>query len=198
MRKMIPMRRTVCTANAAIAALATRSGVAMAVAMSVAVAVLGGAAALPATAFAQDKTVKILVGFPPGAGLDAMTRMVAEKMRATLGQNVIVENRPGAGGRIAMDALKVAPADGSVLVMTPLVTVVTAPHVYPDLGYDAFKDFAPVAHAADFLFAYAASSQVPANSLQGVRAGREGGSGAAQLCVGGTRQPAAFLFDHVR
>jgi tripartite-type tricarboxylate transporter receptor subunit TctC len=87
-------------------------------------------------------------------------------MRATLGQNVIVENRPGAGGRIVMDALKVAPADGSVLVMTPLVTVVTAPHVYPDLGYDAFKNFAPVAHAADFLFAYAAGSQVPANSLK--------------------------------
>jgi tripartite-type tricarboxylate transporter receptor subunit TctC len=164
MRKMISMRRTLCTANAAIAALATRSGVAMA--MSVAMAVLGAAAALPATAVAQDRTVKILVGFPPGAGLDAMTRMVSEKMRASLGQNVIVENRPGAGGRIVMDALKVAPADGSVLVMTPLVTVVTAPHVYPDLGYDAFKDFAPVAHAADFVFAYAAGSQVPANSLK--------------------------------
>jgi len=130
-------------------------------------AALGAAAVgLPGSAMAQDRTVKIMVGFPPGAGLDAMTRMVAEKMRVTLGQNVIVENRPGAGGRIVMDALKVAPADGSVLVMTPLVTVVTAPHVYPDLGYDAFKDFAPVAHAADFLFAYAASSKVPANSLK--------------------------------
>jgi tripartite-type tricarboxylate transporter receptor subunit TctC len=127
---------------------------------------LAAAVGLPGVASAQEKTVKILVGFPPGAGLDAMTRMVAEKMRATLGQTVIVENRPGAGGRIVMDALKSSPADGSVLVMTPLVTVVTAPHVYPDLGYDAFKDFAPVAHAADFLFAYAAHPQVPGSSLK--------------------------------
>jgi tripartite-type tricarboxylate transporter receptor subunit TctC len=121
---------------------------------------------LSGVAAAQDKTVRLLVGFPPGAGLDAMTRMVAEKMRVTLGQNVIVENRPGAGGRIVMDALKNAPADGSVLVMTPLVTVVTAPHVYPDLGYDAFKDFEPVAHAANFLFAYAVNGDVPARSLK--------------------------------
>jgi len=79
---------------------------------------------------------------------------------------VIVENRPGAGGRIVMDALKNATADGSLLVMTPLVTVVTAPHVYPDLSYDAFKDFVPVAHAANFLFAYAANPDVPAKSLK--------------------------------
>jgi tripartite-type tricarboxylate transporter receptor subunit TctC len=137
-----------------------------AIGLSMSAALAAAAAALPGDAMAQDKTVKIMVGFPPGAGLDAMTRMVAEKMRVTLNQNVIVENRPGAGGRIVMDALKIAPADGSVLVMTPLVTVVTAPHVYPDLGYDAFKDFAPVAHAADFLFAYAANPDVPAKSLQ--------------------------------
>lgn len=145
-------------------ALAGLSAGAMGLTLSLAVG--AGSAALPGAASAQDKAVKILVGFPPGAGLDAMTRMVADKMRVTLGQNVIVENRPGAGGRIVMDALKAAPADGSVLVMTPLVTVVTAPHVYPDLGYDAFKDFAPVAHAADFLFAYAANPKVPANSLK--------------------------------
>jgi tripartite-type tricarboxylate transporter receptor subunit TctC len=121
---------------------------------------------LSLAASAQEKTVRILVGFPPGAGLDAMTRMVAEKMRVSLGQTVIVENRPGAGGRIAMEAVKNAPADGSVLVMTPLVTVVTAPHVYPTLSYDAFKDFAPVAHAANFLFAYAANPDVPGTSLK--------------------------------
>ncbi len=125
-----------------------------------------GLAAMPRYVRAQDTPIRMLVGFPPGAGLDAMSRMVAEKMRVSLGRNVIVENRPGAGGRIVMDTLKKSPADGSVLVMTPLVTVVTAPHVYPDLGYDAFKDFAPVAHAAGFLFAYAANTQVPAKTLK--------------------------------
>lgn len=119
--------------------------------------------ALPAAA--QDKTVRILVGFPAGAGLDTMTRLVAERMRVSLGQPVVVENRPGAAGQIAMSAVKAAPADGLTLVMTPLVTVVTAPHVFAKLPYDAFADFAPVAHAADFLFAFTVGASVPANSL---------------------------------
>ncbi len=114
---------------------------------------------------AQEKTVKFLVGFPAGAGLDTMTRLVADKMRVKLGQPVLVENRPGADGRIAMDALKAAPPDGLTLVMTPLVTVVTAPQVFRNLRYDPFADFAPVAHAASFLFAFAAGPDVPAKSL---------------------------------
>jgi tripartite-type tricarboxylate transporter receptor subunit TctC len=118
------------------------------------------------SALAQEKTTRILVGFPAGAGLDSMTRLVAEKMRVSLGQAVLVENRPGAGGRIVMDALKGSPADGSMLVMTPLVTVVTAPHIYKDLRYDAFADFAPVAHTANFLFAFAVGPTVPATSLK--------------------------------
>src|SRR6185295_1638740 len=104
-------------------------------------------------AFAEERTLKILVGFPAGASLDTMTRILADRMRVPLGHPVIVENRPGAAGQIAMAALKAAPADGQTLVMTPLVTVVTAPHVYANLPYDPFTDFAPVAHAANFLFA---------------------------------------------
>lgn len=142
-------------------ACAGRRGVLLAMAGAAA-----GLAGAPGLVRAQEGSVRMLVGFPPGAGLDAMSRMVADKMRASLGRNVIVENRPGAGGRIVMDTLKQSPADGSVLVMTPLVTVVTAPHVYPDLGYDAFKDFTPVAHAANFLFAYAVNMQVPGRTLK--------------------------------
>jgi tripartite-type tricarboxylate transporter receptor subunit TctC len=117
-----------------------------------------------AAAVAQDKTIKFIVGFPAGAGLDAMTRLVADRMRAILGQPVIVENRPGAAGQIAMNALKAAAPDGQTLVMTPLVTVVTAPHVQK-LAYDPFTDFAPVAHAADFLFAFGLGPNVPAKTL---------------------------------
>jgi tripartite-type tricarboxylate transporter receptor subunit TctC len=119
--------------------------------------------ALPAAA--QDKTVKFIVGFPAGAGLDTMTRLVADKMRARLAQPVVVENRPGADGRIAMDLLKAAPPDGLTLVMTPLVTVVTAPQVFNNLHYDPFADFAPVAHAASFLFAFSVGPNVPAKTL---------------------------------
>ena len=123
------------------------------------------AALLSGSAAAQQGTIKFLVGFPAGASLDALTRMVADKMQTALGQNVIVENRTGAAGQIAMGALKSSPADGSVLVMTPLVTVVTAPHIQ-QLPYDPFKDFAPVAHAANFLFAFAMGPATPAKSLK--------------------------------
>ncbi len=114
---------------------------------------------------AQDRTVKILVGFPAGASLDTMTRLVAERMRVTLGQPVVVENRPGAAGQIAMSTVKTSPPDGLMLVMTPLVTVVTAPHVQP-LPYDPFADFTPVAHAADFLFAFGVGPATPAKDLK--------------------------------
>ncbi len=133
--------------------------------MRLATVALVAALVIPSSAAAQDKTMRILVGFPAGASLDAMTRIVAERMRVSLGHPVLVENRPGASGRLVMDALKAAPADGSTLVMTPLVTVVTAPHVYPNLRYDAFADFAPVAHTADFLFAFATGPGAPAKTL---------------------------------
>jgi tripartite-type tricarboxylate transporter receptor subunit TctC len=124
------------------------------------------AALLIATAAsAQDRTTRIIVGFPAGAGLDTMTRLVADKLRGFLGHPVVVENRPGAAGQIAMAAVKNAAPDGLTLVMTPLVTVVTAPHIYPKLPYDAFADFAPVAHTADFLFAFATGPNVPAKNL---------------------------------
>ena len=130
------------------------------------IAILIAAMVAAMHAHAQDKTIKFLVGFPAGAGLDTMTRLVADRMRVSLGQPVVVENRPGAAGQIAMSAVKAAPADGLMLVMTPLVTVVTAPHVFAKLPYDAFADFAPVAHTADFLFAFAVSASTPAASLQ--------------------------------
>ena len=129
---------------------------------------LFAAAALAAASLAaqaQQGTIHFLVGFPAGAGLDTMTRLVAEKMQASLGQTVVVENRTGAAGQIAMTALKNSPADGSYLVMTPLVTVVTAPHIQ-QLPYDAFKDFAPVAHAANFLFAFVMGPHTPAKSVK--------------------------------
>lgn len=128
------------------------------------IAALLAALALALPAAAQDRTVKFLVGFPAGASLDTMTRLVSDRMRVTLNQPVVVENRPGAAGQIAMSAVKAAPPDGLTLVMTPLVTVVTAPHVQ-DLPYDAFADFAPLSHTANFLFAFGVNAQVPAQTL---------------------------------
>jgi tripartite-type tricarboxylate transporter receptor subunit TctC len=129
------------------------------------IALFVAALVVSTAAVAQDRSIKFLVGFPAGASLDSMTRLIAERMRVTLNQPVVVENRPGAAGQIAMNALKAAQPDGLTLVMTPLVTVVTAPHIFPSLQYDAFADFAPVSHTANFLFAFGVNAQVPAATL---------------------------------
>ncbi|MCC7216738.1 MAG: Bug family tripartite tricarboxylate transporter substrate binding protein [Burkholderiales bacterium] len=111
------------------------------------------------TAHAQDridKPVKILVGFAPGGTADIIARVVAEKMGPAIGQPVIVENRPGAIGRITADAVKAAAPDGTTLMVMPIGPMAVVPHVYRDITYDPVKDFTPVALGATFQFAIAA------------------------------------------
>ena len=66
---------------------------------------------------AQDRTIKILVGFPPGGSADVIARLLAEKMRVSLEQNVIVDNKPGAAGRVALSEVKRAAPDGQTLIL---------------------------------------------------------------------------------
>jgi len=115
-----------------------------------------------APALAQDKIdkpVKILVGFPAGGTADIMARAVADKMKDTLGQPVIVENRPGAIGRIAADAVKAAPPDGTTIMVMPIGPMAVVPHTYKTLSYDPIKDFAPIGMGSVFQFAIAAGPQ---------------------------------------
>src|SRR4051812_28889150 len=112
-----------------------------------------------APAFAQDKIdkpVRLLVGFAAGGTADIIARVVAEKMSASLGQPVIVENRPGAIGRIVADAVKSAAPDGSTIMVMPIGPMAVVPHVYADITYDPIKDFTAVAQGATFQFAFAA------------------------------------------
>ncbi len=121
-------------------------------------------AALPAAA--QDGTIKLIVGFPPGATSDTLTRIVAEHMAKTLGQPVVVENKAGAGGRLANEFVKAAAPDGTTLLMTPVATMSIYPHSYAgQLRYDPFKDFAPVAHLTNFQVGWAVGAAVPAKTL---------------------------------
>ncbi len=118
-------------------------------------------------ALAQQGTVKIVVGYPAGATSDALTRVLAEHMAGTLKQTVIVENKAGAGGRIANELVKAAPADGTTLLMTPVATMGIFPHSYAgQLRYDPFKDFAPVAHLSNFQVGLGVANSVPAKTLQ--------------------------------
>ncbi|MEO6362634.1 MAG: Bug family tripartite tricarboxylate transporter substrate binding protein [Caldimonas sp.] len=110
--------------------------------------------------------VRLLVGFAPGGSADIAARLIAERMKDELKQPVLVENRPGAGGRIAAEAVKNAPADGSVIMLTPIVVTVLAPMVFSKLPYDAIADFAPVAHVANFQFALSVNASNPARNIK--------------------------------
>lgn len=114
------------------------------------------AAALAApTARAQsDKPpLRILVGFPPGGSADVIARLLAEKLPAQLGgQGVVVDNKPGAAGRIAIDQLKNAAPDGNTVIVMPSGPVVLFPHVFRKLNYDPNKDLAPISQLAGFPF----------------------------------------------
>lgn len=103
-------------------------------------------------AFAQDKPpLRILVGFPPGGSADILARMIGDAVRDDF-STVTVENRPGAGGRIALTAVKNAKPDGQTVIVLPSGPMVLFPHVYKKLDYDPVKDFTPVSRIADFQF----------------------------------------------
>ncbi|MDP3223770.1 MAG: tripartite tricarboxylate transporter substrate-binding protein, partial [Rubrivivax sp.] len=121
-------------------------------------------AALPWRAQAQGfEQPKFLYGFPAGSAGDIACRRVAERVGGTAyAKNAaIVENRPGAGGRIALDGLRAAPTDGSVLAMTPFSCVSIYPHVYKKLSYDPVADFMPVSIAAIMHHGLAVGPVVP-------------------------------------
>ena len=120
------------------------------------------------TAFAQTaKPVRILVGFPAGGGSDVIARLLADKLKDQLDASVLVENRPGAGGQIAAQALKGAPADGSTLFLSHDHTISILPLVLKNAGYDPQRDFVPVAGVASFVNAFAVSGGTPVNDFRG-------------------------------
>lgn len=124
-------------------------------------ALLGVALTAPAIARAQPRgTARIVVGFPAGGSADLIARLVAERLRGRHAPNVIVENRPGAAGRIAIEHVKAADPDGSTLLLTPSSMLTIFPHLYPrTLRYDPFTDLVPVSPAGEFAFGLAAGPQ---------------------------------------
>jgi tripartite-type tricarboxylate transporter receptor subunit TctC len=126
---------------------------------------------VPTARAQQLEQVKILYGFPAGSAGDIVARRVAEKLGGTPYSKLagIVENKPGAGGRIALDALKQAAPDGATLCMSPYSCLSIYPHVYTKLTYDAEKDFVPVSTSALIHHGLAVGPLVPAGvkSVQG-------------------------------
>lgn len=126
---------------------------------------LAALAALPLVARAQDKPIRLLVGFPAGGGTDAIARVLGEALQASLGTTVLVENKPGAGGQIAAQALKAAAPDGTTYFVSHDHTISILPLVLKHPGFEPARDFVPVAGFATFANAFALSGGTPAATL---------------------------------
>ncbi len=132
------------------------------------IVVLLAAALLPLSAAAQveRQNIRILVGLAPGGSNDVVARLLAEKLRDLLGQPVVVENRVGAGQRIALAEVKRAAPDGRTLIFVTNSPMSIFPHTYAKLDYDPVRDFTPIARVLAFDMAIAVGPKVPATNMK--------------------------------
>ncbi len=122
------------------------------------------AGSIPHGAGAQTLDLaKILCGFPPGGTSDILSRRIASLLRGNYAANVLVENKPGAGGQIAISTLRDSPADGSTLLLTPSSMLSIYPYVYKSLPYKPLEDVQPVSVASFFNHAFGVGPAVPAS-----------------------------------
>lgn len=131
---------------------------------------------------AQSPT-RILVGFPAGGGSDAVARILAERLQVELAANVVVENRAGAGGQLAAQALKAAPADGHTVFLSHDHSVSILPLTMKNPGFDPEKDFVPVAGFATFVNAVALSGGTPARDFKAWIDSVKGSGGKATMGI---------------
>ncbi len=114
-----------------------------------------------ARAQAIKKPVHIIVGFPAGGGTDVIARILADRLRGPYASTVLVENKPGAAARIAVEYVKNAEPDGSVMLFTPDFPITVYPHSFRSLNYDPLRDFTPVATTTKSMLTYNIGPAVP-------------------------------------
>ena len=138
-------------------------------ALTLTATVAAAAMSLPLTASAQAwpaKPVRMVIPFPAGGATDIIGRVIGQKLGAALGQQVVIDNKPGAGGTIGSDMVAKAPGDGYTILMATSSTHSIGPALNPKMPYDAFKDFAPVAHVANAPSVLVVGSSFPAATAQ--------------------------------
>ncbi|ALX85305.1 ABC transporter substrate-binding protein [Achromobacter xylosoxidans] len=134
-------------------------------------AALAAASAAPACAQQAplDGALTIVVGYPPGGSSDRIARLVADRLKDRLGVTVVVENKTGAGGRIAAQGLHALATRQNVLMLANPAVMVVAPLVYAEPGYDARRDFQPVSLVSRYKFALAVAANSPIRDVAGLR-----------------------------
>ena len=132
-----------------------------------------------------NKPIKLIVGFPPGGGLDFTSRLIAPYLAEALGQQVIVENKPGAAGVIALTELSRAAPDGYTLVVANIGPMVLAPNMMAKKPYDPLKDFTPIGQIVSTYFLAVVPRELPVDSLKTFIQWAKKNPGKANFASGG-------------
>lgn len=156
---------------------------------------------LPSTAVAQypTKSIRVIAPFAPGGGLDTSARLTAQKLSVGLGQQAIVDNRPGAGGNIGTVVVAKAPADGYTLLVVSNSFAIN-PSLYRDAGYDAVKDFEPATLLVTYMLYVVRHPSLPAQTTKELIAlakARPGAVNFASAGAGTTTHMSGELFAHL-
>ncbi|MGD9942776.1 MAG: Bug family tripartite tricarboxylate transporter substrate binding protein [Burkholderiaceae bacterium] len=154
--------------------------------MLTAAAALAAGSAVQAQAPSWNGPLRIVVGYPPGGSSDRVARIVGERLQARLGAPVVVENKTGAGGRLAAQQAKSTPAEQAVLMLANPAVMVVAPLVFKEVGYDAARDFVPVSHVNDYEFGIAVGAAIPVRELNHLLAWLRANPGQANFGVPAT------------
>jgi tripartite-type tricarboxylate transporter receptor subunit TctC len=157
------------------------------------------AAALPLPALAQaGKPVRLIVPFTPGGSTDILARAIAPRLASALGVNVVVDNKPGAGGSLgAGDAAKAEP-DGHTLLMGHIGTLAVNPAIYPKLAYDPLKSFAPVAWVARVPNVLVVPALSPSRSFKELVERARANPGRLTYSSGGNGSAAHITFEYLK
>jgi tripartite-type tricarboxylate transporter receptor subunit TctC len=136
------------------------------------------------------KPLRLVAPFPPGGTTDVLSRIVAQKLGDTLGRQVVVENRPGAGGNLGHEVAAKAPADGYTIVMSSNAALVANPHLYKRLGFDPLNDFVPISIVAKAGQVLAVHPSVPVRNVKELVSLAKSRPGKMNFGSGGRGTPA--------
>src|SRR4051812_37217535 len=173
---------------------------AIAVGSSVAALAFAGIAAaqVPSGQPYPARPVRIVVPFPPGNTMDIMSRLIGPKMTERLGQQVLVENRPGASGMLGLDFVARAPADGYTIAAGQGGNLVVLPHTSRNIPYDPLKDFAPIAVSTTNYLAIVANPRAPFKSIGEMVAYAKANPGKLTVATNGEGGFPHLAFEQLR
>jgi tripartite-type tricarboxylate transporter receptor subunit TctC len=145
-----------------------------------------------------NRPVRIIVPFPPGNTTDIMSRLIAPKMSERLGQQVIVENRPGASGMLGLDYVAKSPPDGYTIAAGQGGNMVVLPHTSKNIPYDALKDFAPIAVSTTNYLGIVANQNAPFKTVGEMVAYAKANPGKLTVATNGEGGFPHLAFEHLR